>query len=163
MAKVEKAGFGISLAIESKKERQKEEKEKEESLKEAKHRLTWAILFAVPLLYLAMGHMLPFELPLPKIIQMEIHPLRFAVLQLILTLPVLYFGRNFYIKGFRLIPKPAFSTFAIIVSGSTCASSYTISIRPVVKLTSLFITPGRRLVTRSTALLHAAQDIPSIL
>ena len=126
MAKVEKAGFGISLAIESKKERQKEEKEKEESLKEAKHRLTWAILFAVPLLYLAMGHMLPFELPLPKIIQMEIHPLRFAVLQLILTLPVLYFGRNFYIKGFHTLIRKNPNMDSLVAIGTSAAFLYSL-------------------------------------
>lgn len=126
MAKVEKAGFGISLATESKKERQKEEKEKEESLKEAKHRLTWAILFAVPLLYLAMGHMLPFELPLPKIIQMEVHPLRFAVLQLILTLPVLYFGRNFYIKGFHTLIRKNPNMDSLVAVGTSAAFLYSL-------------------------------------
>lgn len=126
MAKVEKAGFGISLATEDRKEREKEEKEKEESLKEAKHRLTWAIVFSVPLLYLAMGHMLPFELPLPQAIQMEVHPLRFAVLQLILTLPVLYFGRNFYIKGFHTLFRGNPNMDSLVAIGTSAAFLYSL-------------------------------------
>lgn len=124
MAKVQKAGFGISLATESKKERKEEEKEKEESLKEAKHRLTWAIVFAVPLLYLAMGHMLPFKLPLPNIIEMELHPLRFAGLQLVLTLPVLYFGRNFYIKGFHTLVRGNPNMDSLVAIGTSAAFLY---------------------------------------
>lgn len=126
MSKVEKAGFGISPAVEDRKVREQEEKEKEESLKEAKHRLTFAIIFSIPLLYLAMGHMLPFELPVPKAIHMQIHPLRFAVLQLILTIPVLYFGRNFYIKGFHTLIKGNPNMDSLVAIGTSAAFLYSL-------------------------------------
>ena len=59
-------------------------------------------------------------------------------------------------------PKPAFSILPIICSGVTFASSYSISIRFIVRFTSLRWTPSSFRVTRSTAAEQAAQCIPSM-
>ncbi|MFR3922911.1 MAG: hypothetical protein ACLTYN_14110 [Dysosmobacter welbionis] len=56
-------------------------------------------MFSAVLLYVSMGQMLPFglpALPLPDLFSMHTHPMNFAVLQLILAVPVLYCGRNFF-------------------------------------------------------------------
>ena len=41
----------------------------------------------------------------PKVVSMSEHPLLFALVQLALTLPVMYFGRRFYVNGFRALLK----------------------------------------------------------
>ncbi len=65
------------------------------------NRFVWSAAFTLPLLYIAMGPMLPFGgLPLPA----RLHqPLVFAVSQVILLLPVLFIGRSFFKKGFKTL------------------------------------------------------------
>ena len=75
-AKIEKAGF-VPRDIEEHSEEEVFEEEKEK-LNGAKNRLIAAIVFAIPLLYLSMGHMLPFTLYVPQFISME-RPLNFAM------------------------------------------------------------------------------------
>ena len=41
----------------------------------------------------------------PDVVSMDSHPLVFASVQLVLTLPVMYFGRRFYVNGFRSLIK----------------------------------------------------------
>lgn len=67
------------------------------------HKFLLSSLFAIPLLYISMGSMV--GLWVPEIISMSAHPLNFALIQLILTLPVMYFGRGFYVNGFRSLFK----------------------------------------------------------
>ena len=57
-----------------------------------------AIMFSVPLVLLAMLPMLGTSLP--ALFAPETEPLRYGLLQLLLTLPVLWAGRDFYSKGF---------------------------------------------------------------
>lgn len=67
------------------------------------HKFLLSALFAIPLLYISMGSMV--GLWVPEIISMSAHPLNFALIQLILTFPVMYFGRRFYVNGFRSLFK----------------------------------------------------------
>ncbi|MGH2168346.1 cation-transporting ATPase PacS, partial [Enterococcus faecalis] len=60
-------------------------------------------VFTVPLLYIAIGHMV--GLPLPDFLNPMTHPTTFAMVQLILTLPVLYVGSEFFTVGFRALIK----------------------------------------------------------
>ena len=67
-------------------------------------KLIAAAVFSAVLLYVSMGQMLPFGLPalrLPDLFSMHTHPMNFAVLQLILAVPVLYCGRNFFQGGLK--------------------------------------------------------------
>ena len=101
--RVDRAGFGAELFVEERAAEQKEEKE--EALHIMKRRLVFAVIFAVPLLYISMGHMLPFKLPLPAFLGMHTNPLNYALAQLILTVLVLICGRKFYVVGFKTLLK----------------------------------------------------------
>ena len=126
IAKVEKAGFGIKPYIDDKKRREEAAKKEEDARIEAKKRFLFAAIFAVPLLYLAMGHMLPNGLPLPAVLSMEQHPLTFALVQLILTLPVLYFGRDFYLIGFKALFSGNPNMDTLVAVGTTSAFVYSL-------------------------------------
>lgn len=126
IAKVEKAGFGAELYVEDKEKRKQEAIAQAEELKAAKRRLILAIVFAVPLLYLSMGHMLPVPLPLPKLLDMELHPFAFAAAQLILTIPILIFGRNFYIHGFPALFKGNPNMDSLVAIGTMAAFLYSL-------------------------------------
>ena len=121
--KIVKAGFQPKDIEENSEEKAFEQEE--EQLHVAKKRLIGAIIFAIPLLYLSMGHMLPFELYVPEFISMD-RPLNFAIAQLILTVPILYLGRNFYIVGFRTLFKGNPNMDSLVAIGTTSAFLYSL-------------------------------------
>lgn len=121
--KIVKAGFQPKDLEENSEE--KAFQQEEEQLHIAKRRLIGAIILAIPLLYLSMGHMLPFELYVPEFISME-RPLNFAIAQLILTAPILYLGRNFYIVGFRTLFKGNPNMDSLVAIGTTSAFLYSL-------------------------------------
>lgn len=126
IAKIEKAGFGAEVYVDDKEKRRKEAAAQAAELKEAKRRLVFAIIFAVPLLYLSMGHMMPIPLPLPGFLSMEQHPLVFAVAQLTFTVPILVFGRNFYIHGFPALFKGNPNMDSLVAIGTMAAFLYSL-------------------------------------
>lgn len=132
IGRVEKAGFGAALEQIKEKEQEKEEKlEQEEAQHKIRQRVIGSIIFAVPLLYISMGHMLPFELPLPRILSMEENPFNYALVQLLLTVVVLIFGRKFYIVGFKTLfhGHPNMDSLVAIGTGSAFLYSLVMTIR----------------------------------
>lgn len=132
--KVSRAGFEAQAApAEAGGFAEKEEllAKRGEGLKENKKRLITAAVFAVPLLYLAMGHMVPFPLPVPGLINMHSHPFNFALVQLILTLPVLISGRRFYTSGLKALFKgnPNMDSLVAIGTGSAFLYSLIMTVR----------------------------------
>lgn len=127
--KVSRAGFSASLIVEEEQNKKKEEEEwqqQEEQLEAVKRRVITAICFAVPLLYISMGHMLPFTLPLPAFMQMDKNPLNFALAQLILTVPVLICGRRFYLVGIRSLLKGNPNMDSLVAIGTGSAFIYSL-------------------------------------
>jgi Cation transport ATPase len=59
--------------------------------------MKFATVFSAPLVLLAMAPMLGFSLP--GLISPEIEPFNYGLIQLLLVLPVLWAGRDFYTKG----------------------------------------------------------------
>lgn len=132
IGRVEKAGFGAALEQIKEKEQEKEEKlEQEEAQHKIRQRVIGSIIFAVPLLYISMGHMLPFELPLTRILSMEENPFNYALAQLLLTVVVLIFGRKFYIVGFKTLfhGHPNMDSLVAIGTGSAFLYSLVMTIR----------------------------------
>ena len=87
---VESAGYGL---VENMTEDRKIELY-QEKITSLKNQLILAIVFVVPLLYISMGHML--GAPLPEFFNPKINALNFALAQLVLTLPIIYAGRDFF-------------------------------------------------------------------
>lgn len=128
--KVKKAGFSASLIVETKEGQKREEEEaferEEEQQNTARRRLIVAAVFAVPLLYLSMGHMLPFPLPLPAFLDGTGNPLLFSVTQLVLTIPVLISGRKFYVVGLRALFKGNPNMDSLVAIGTGSAFLYSL-------------------------------------
>lgn len=127
MERVERAGFGASLEHKKEKEELKKEKEEAaESLHAIRRRLITAIALAVPLLYISMGHMIPVDLPLPEFLHMHMHPLNFALAQLLLTTVILICGRKFYIVGFKTLFRGHPNMDSLVAIGTGSAYLYSI-------------------------------------
>lgn len=77
---------------------------------------------ALPLLYIAMGHMV--GLPLPQVLHPMHHPLNFALVQFALTLPAVWAGRRFYSVGFRTLLKGSPNMDSLIAIGTSAAIAY---------------------------------------
>ena len=86
--------------------------------------LVTALAFTVPLLVLAMGHMV--GMPLPAWLAMESAPLNFALAQLALTLPVAWVGRHMYRNGLRNLWHFAPNMDSLIAVGTGSALLYSL-------------------------------------
>lgn len=102
--------------------RRKEEQAKLAELDSMKKRVIMCICFAVPLLYVSMGHMI--GLPLPEAISPHSAPLCFALVQLLLTLPIVAGGRNFYTNGFGSLVKGHPNMDTLVAVGTFSALAY---------------------------------------
>ena len=117
-AAVEKAGYKLI-----KEEEKSSEKQKISETKLLLIRFVVSACFTVPLLIITMGHMV--GMPLPNMIDPMKNSLNFALIQVILTLPVMIMGYKFYKIGiknlFKLSPNMdsliAISTLAAFIYG----------------------------------------------
>lgn len=120
-AKVEKAGYKLIREEEQKIE------EKKKNLDE-KGKLLWrlilSLIFSVPLLTITMGHMV--GMPLPKIIDPMMNPLNFAIIQLVLTIPVMIIGYKFYYIGYKNLFKLSPNMDSLIAIGTSAAFIYSL-------------------------------------
>ncbi len=114
---VQKAGFGISSDVVK-----KEVKVQKESVAP----IIVALIFAAVLLYVSMGQMLFENLPMPSLFDMNKNPYNFALLQLLCCLPVLYVGRNFFIKGIPLLFKGHPNMDSLVAIGSGASLIYSV-------------------------------------
>lgn len=119
---VEKAGY---KANDIQVEKDVDDKRKELALKQMTFKLVLATIFALPLLYLAMGHMIKdIELWLPEFIVPHMHPLNFALVQLFLSLPILYAGRKFFTVGFKTLSHGSPNMDSLVAIGTGAAFLY---------------------------------------
>ena len=100
------------------------DKEKEEQLKREFVEFKVAIFFSAIIFYISMGSMV--GLPVPQIISPEVNPLNFALIQLILAIPVIYIGRRFYTVGIKQLFMKSPSMDSLIATGTGSALIYSI-------------------------------------
>lgn len=127
IAKVTKAGFGAKLYVENSEKKPKAEKEvdkDDKDLSDRLHNLIGAAIITVFLLYVSMGHMV--GLPLPRFCDPAYYPVNFALTQLILTVPVLYFGRGFFVRGLNALVHLNPNMDSLVAIGSGCSFIYSV-------------------------------------
>ncbi len=74
-----------------------------EELRKERKLLTVALALSALMLYLAMGPMVFPGLPIPPLVDMSFRPQNFAMLQMLLTLPILWIGRRFFFHGLKTL------------------------------------------------------------
>ena len=115
------AGFEAERIVQKQENTPKTDKDdnkntKNEGLASAKVRLIVSIPLMLVLMYVAMGHM--WGLPLPSFASPHKSPIGFAFTQFLLTLPVMYVNRKFYIVGFKALAKRAPNMDTLVALGS---------------------------------------------
>lgn len=100
------------------------EERKEKEMEKLTRHLIISMAFAIPLFILSMGHMI--GMPLPAFIHPDINPLNFALLQMILTLPVLVVSKEYFKQGFKTLFKGHPNMNSLIALGTTAAFLYSL-------------------------------------
>ncbi|TCO78700.1 heavy metal translocating P-type ATPase [Marinisporobacter balticus] len=118
---IKKAGY-VPLEIEKNNEKDYDREKKEKEMNQFKRKVILSAIFAIPLLYIAMGPMI--GLALPKIIDHLENPLNFAMIQIVFVLPVLFAGNNFYTKGFLAIFRRSPNMDSLVAMGTGAAVLY---------------------------------------
>ncbi len=116
---VEKAGY---KAIEEEVSVDTDKERKEKEIRTLWKKFIISAIFTVPLLYIAMGHML--GLPLPMFLHPDMNPVNFALTQLILTVPVVIAGYKYYTIGFKTLIKGSPNMDSLIAIGTGAAVIY---------------------------------------
>jgi Cu+-exporting ATPase len=108
---------GYDTKVFESKDAEKEEREKEVTV--LKQRLTVSIALAIPLLYIAMGELIGLpELPVSTRVN--------ALIQFLLTTPIIYAGRYFYINGAKAIKNLMPNMDSLVAIGTGTAYVYSI-------------------------------------
>lgn len=101
----------------------------EEHTRSMRRRLILSTCFLLPLLAVSMGHMLAEQtgwFHLPGFLDPAIVPLNFALLQLLLVLPIICIGRSFYHAGIRNLLQLAPNMDSLIAVGTLAALIYSL-------------------------------------
>ena len=143
-AAVEQAGYGASLISGSAREKAKDahgpgkqsdsrtalQKQAEEEARAMKWRLGISVGFLIPLMYVAMYHMIyeGLGIPMPAFVHRYLHgnenAMTFALTQLLLLLPILYMNRKFFSVGFRTLRHLSPNMDSLIALGASASLVY---------------------------------------
>ena len=94
----------------------------EEERKHMKNRLIASVILLVPLMYVAMGHMM--GLPVPGFLVGTENAMISALVQLLLTIPVLFINRHFYQNGLKSLIHLAPNMDSLVAIGSGASLVY---------------------------------------
>lgn len=92
------------------------------AIREMKKRIIGSAVCLIVLMYFTMGHMI--GLPVPNWYHGSENAMVAALLQLFLTLPIIYLNRVYYIRGFKALFKRAPNMDSLIAVGSSAALAY---------------------------------------
>lgn len=130
--KVTNAGFGCvpivkrNDAAERTSQREQEEQHIRREERSAFTQLIVSIVLTVLLLFVSMGSMLSHPLPVPSIINMHHYPYNFALVQLLLSIAIMYCGRHFYVRGFKALFHGAPDMDTLVAAGSAASFVYSL-------------------------------------
>ena len=122
---IEKIGY---QALEIDKNTVDEDKlRKEKQIKVLWTKFIVAVTFAVPLLYFAMVPMISWwPFPIPNAINPMMYPLRFAIVQISLVMPIIIAGYKFYTVGFKALIQRSPNMDSLVAIGTTAAITFSI-------------------------------------
>lgn len=124
METVSLAGYQAILINDEEDVLEKTAIKKEKQLHSLKVRAWVSGVFAIVLLYIAMGEMI--GLPLPQFLQPMEHPIVFSVTQLILVTPILWVGRSYFVNGFKALIRKHPNMDSLVALGTSAAILYSV-------------------------------------
>ena len=119
---VQKAGYDAKIKGVSKEKSVSPREVIDKELKSLKDRLLISIPLMIILMYVAMGHMI--NIPYPSIFSGESGSGVMIFTQLLLTLPILYVNRTYYINGFKALFHGSPNMDSLVALGSSAGVVY---------------------------------------
>lgn len=116
------AGYGMEIPTGKAEKKEGKEDVVEKNIESMKKRTIWSFIFLIPLMYVAMGHMI--GLPQPSFLTGDANAVSFALTQLLLCIPVLYINRAYFERGFRSLIHGAPNMDTLISVGSGASLIY---------------------------------------
>ena len=122
---VDGVGYSARPRGKSVEEELEEKNEKKEAhLREMKRNLTISAIFTVPLLFIAMADMV--GIPMPAFLSPMQSPVSYALIQLALSLPIIWIGRRFFVDGFKALSKGHPNMDSLVALGTSAAFLYSL-------------------------------------
>jgi Cu+-exporting ATPase len=119
------AGYEVIETLKNALDEDKLRKEKEIKLLWTKFIISASL--ALPLLYIAMAPMIKWAaLPFPKSLAPMNFPLSYAIVQLVLVIPIIIAGNRFYSVGFKNLLRRSPNMDSLIAVGTTAAVVYSV-------------------------------------
>ncbi|MFY4742141.1 heavy metal translocating P-type ATPase [Aliarcobacter butzleri] len=122
--KVQDAGYEAFLVGNGKKTQKNSTEENLGKIEtnELKNRLIISFIFAIPLFYISMGHMLNWYLP--HLFHGYSNAITFAFTQFLLALPIVFINIKYYKVGFKTLYKGSPNMDSLIAIGTSAAMIY---------------------------------------
>lgn len=122
--KVQDAGYEAFLVENGKKTQKNSTEENLAKIEtnELKNRLIISFIFAIPLFYISMGHMLNWYLP--HLFHGYSNAITFAFTQFLLALPIIFINIKYYKVGFKTLYKGSPNMDSLIAIGTSAAMIY---------------------------------------
>ena len=100
---------------------------KEQEMKTMLKKVIFSAIFGIPLLTISMLPMIKgLDKAIPSFINMNVNPINYAIVQLILTIPVMLIGYKFYTNGFKLFFKGKPNMDSLIAISTSAAFLYSL-------------------------------------
>lgn len=123
---IEKAGYE-ALEVDKADAADEDRVRKQKEIKTLWTKFIVSAIFSIPLFYIAMAPMITFvRLPFPAGIEPMRYPLIYALLELILVVPVLAVGYRFYTVGFKALIQRSPNMDSLIAIGTSAAVIYSV-------------------------------------
>ena len=116
------AGYGAQVASQNKSDNKKVNKEHINESDLMYERLKYSFIFFIPVLYLSMGPMM--HLPNLPILQGYENSLNYAFTLFLLTIPIVFINRAFFIKGYKALIHKAPNMDTLVALGAFSAMVY---------------------------------------
>lgn len=150
---ISKLGFTSERVSHAAQEAEADRERARKRLADMRARLRLALMFAVPVFILSMGNMV--GLPLPAWLAPATAPVTFGLTQLALTLPVVWAGRSFYLRGVPNLLRRSPDMDSLIAMGTGAALAYSVwnlieaalGIDPVAKAHDLYFESAAMLLS----------------
>ena len=128
---IEAAGYGANTDS-----FEKNYNKRVESAKAVFYKFIFSLIFALPLFYISMGHMM--GLPLPGFIHPENNPYVYAIIQLVLSLGSVAAGFGFYTHGFSNLLKGVPNMDTLVAVGTSSSFLYGVAL-----IIDMVVNPGK--------------------
>lgn len=121
---VSDAGYKAFVEVDSVDQVDLDQEKKERQIKSLWNRFIISAIFTLPLFYISMGPMV--GLPIPVFMDASSNPLVFALIQLVLTIPVIVVNKVYFQIGFKTLFRGHPNMDSLVALGTSAAFVYSL-------------------------------------